>query len=326
MNRRAFVTGLGAVLAAPLTAVAQQTGRVYRIGYLGVSSPSLESHLVEAFRRGLRERGYLEGQNIFIEYRWAEGADDPLPLLVRELVALKVDLIVTAGTTAIQAAKQTTTTIPIVMAVTGDALGAGFVSSLARPGGNVSGLSTLMPELEGKRFELLKEVLPRLVRLAVLANPGNPFTAIDWKAVRIAADALRVNVQPVEIRAPGDFEHAFAAIKSAHPDALTLIGDRFLLAYRKRIIDFTLLQHFAAIYPFSEFVAEGGLMSYGPDYAVMFQRAAVYVDRILKGAKPADLPVEQPTKFELIINMKTAKALGLTIPPSLLLRADQVIE
>jgi putative ABC transport system substrate-binding protein len=326
MNRRAFVTGLGAVLATPLAAEAQQTGRVYRIGYLGVSSPSLESHLVEAFRRGLRERGYLEGQNIFIEYRWAEGADDRLSLLVRELVALKVDLIVTAGTPATLAAKQTTTTIPIVMTVTGDAIGAGLVSSLARPGGNVSGLSTLMPELEGKRFELLKQLLPSLARVAVLTNPGNPFTAIDWKAVKIAAETLRLNVQAIEVRAPGDFERAFAAIKDAHPDAFTIIADRFLFTHRKRILDFILRERLAATYPYSEFVAEGGLMSYGPDYAVMFQRAATYVDKILKGAKPGDLPIEQPTKFELVINMKTAKTLGLNVPPSLLLRADHVIE
>jgi putative ABC transport system substrate-binding protein len=190
----------------------------------------------------------------------------------------------------------------------------------------VSGLSTLMPELEGKRLQLLKEVLPRLARLAVLTNPGNPFTAIDWKPLRIAAEEVRVKLQAVEIRAPEDFDQAFAAITNAHPDALTLIGDRFLLTHRKRSVDFATRGHLPAIYPFSEFVAEGGLMSYAPNYPAMFYRSAVYVDKILKGAKPKDLPIEQPTEFELLINVKTAKALGLTIPPSLLLRANHVIE
>jgi putative ABC transport system substrate-binding protein len=314
------------LLCAPLAAEAQQVRTVQRVGYLGDSSPSLESNLVEAFRRGLRERGYVEGQNIVIEYRWAEGTYDRFSLLVAELVRLKVDVIVIAGTPAALAAKQMTTTIPIVMAVTGDALEAGLVSSLARPGGNVTGLSTLMPELEGKRLELLKEVLPRLARMAVLANPGNPFSAIDGKAIRIAAEALRVKLQTVEIRAPEEFDRAFAAITNAHPDALTIIGDRFLLTYRKRIVDFARQARLAGIYPYSEFVAEGGLMSYGPNYPAMFERSAIYVDKILKGAKPGDLPIEQPTTFELVINLKTAKALGLTIPPALLLRADQVIQ
>jgi putative tryptophan/tyrosine transport system substrate-binding protein len=327
MDRRRFLlTSLAGALAGPLAAGAQQPGKAWRIGYLGVSSLSLEWHLVEAFQRGLRDRGYVEGQNIVIEYRWAEGRDDRFPPLVRELVSLKVDLIVTAGTPATLAAKQATTTIPIVMAVTGDALEVGLVSSLARPGGNVSGLSMLMPELEGKRFELLKEVLPRLAHVAVLTNPGNPFTAISWRTMRIAAETLGARLQTFEIRAPEDFEHAFTAIKNAQADALTLIGDRFLLAHRKRIVDFAIRGRFAGIYPYSEFVVEGGLMSYGPNYPAMFRHSAVYVDKILKGAKPADLPIEQPTQFELVISHKTAKTLGLTIPPSLLARADQVIE
>jgi putative tryptophan/tyrosine transport system substrate-binding protein len=325
VDRRTFIV-VGAAALAPLLAEAQQTGKMWRIGYLGDSSPSLESNLVEAFRRGLRERGYVEGRNIVIEYRWAEGTSDRFPLLVAELVRLKVDVIVTAGTTATLAAKRTTTTIPIVMAVTGDALGAGLVSSLARPGGNLTGMSTLLPELEGKRLELLKEVLPRLARVAVLTNPGNPFAAIDGKALRFAAEALRVKLQTIEIRVPEDFDRAFAAITNAHSDALTLIADRFLLAHRKRIVDFATRGHLAGIYPYSELVAEGGLMSYGPNYPTMFHHSAVYVDKILRGAKPGDLPVEQPTQFELVINLKTAKVLGLTIPPSLLLRADQIIE
>jgi putative ABC transport system substrate-binding protein len=327
MDRRAFICALaGGFLAVPLAVEAQPPGKVWRIGYLGNSSPSLESNLVEGFRRGLRELGYVEGQNIIIEYRWAEGQYDRFPRFVAELVRLKVDVIVTTGTPATLAAKQASTTIPIVMAVAGDALGAGLVSSLARPVGNVTGLSTLLPELEGKRLELLKQVVPKLTHLAVLVNPANPFTTIGWRDVQIAAQALHVKVQRVEVREPEDFDRAFATIAREHADAFTISGDRFLLTHRKRIVELAAKGRLPAIYPYGEFVQDGGLMAYGPSYPVMFQRAAVYVDKILKGAKPADLPVEQPTKFELVINLKTAKALGLTIPQSLLLRADEIIQ
>jgi putative ABC transport system substrate-binding protein len=318
-----FAVGL---LLAPLAAEAQEAGKTYRVGYMGNSSPSLESNLVDAFRRGLRDLGYVEGQNIVVEYRWAEGQYDRFPQFATELVRLPVDVIVTAGTPGTLAAKRATTTIPIVMAVAGDALGAGLVSSLARPGGNVTGLSTLLPELEGKRLELLKEIVPKLARLAVLTNPTNPFTAIALKDTQVAAQGLRVRLQLVEVRAPEEFDRAFATITSARPDALTIIADRFLLTYRKRIVDFATKARLPAIYPYWEFVEDGGLLAYGPSYPAMFQRAATYVDKILKGAKPADLPVEQPTKFELVVNLRTAKALGLTIPPPLLIRADQVIQ
>ena len=313
-------------LAAAHGAEAQQAGKVYRVGYMGTSSPSLESNLVEAFRRGLRDLGYVEGQNILVEYRWAEGQYDRFGQFAAELVRLKVDVIVTAGTPGTLAAKSATTTIPIVMAVAGDALEAGLVSSLARPGGNVTGLSTLLPELEGKRLELLKQIVPKLARLAVLTNPTNPFTAIAWKHTEVAAQVLRVRLQPIEVRAPKEFDRAFATITNERPDALTIIADRFLLTHRKRILDFAAKARLPAIYPYWEFVEEGGLLAFGPSYPVMFQRAAAYVDKILKGATPASLPIEQPSKFELVVNLKTARVLGLTISPSLLLRADRTIE
>ena len=325
-RRELMKNAVAAVVAGPLAATAQPASKVWRIGYLGNSSPSLESNLVEAFRRGLRELGYVEGQNIIIEYRWAEGKYDRFPRFVAELVRLRVDVIVTAGTPATLAAKQASTTTPIVMAVAGDALGAGLVSSLARPGGNVTGLSTLLPELEGKRLQLVKQVVPKLTHLAVLTNPGNPFTTINWRDMQIAAQALHIKLQPVEVREPEDFDRAFATMARERPEAFTIIGDRFLLTHRKRIVEFAAKSRLPAIYPYGEFVQDGGLMAYGPSYPAMFQRAAVYVDKILKGVKPADLPVEQPTKFELVINLKTAKALGLTIPPSLLARADEIIQ
>ena len=246
--------------------------------------------------------------------------------MAAELVRLKVDIILTAGTPGTLAAKQATQTIPIVMAVVGDALGARLVPSLARPGGNVTGLSTLARELEGKRLELLKEIVPRLSRIAVLLNPSNPFTALGWEQAQAGAQALRLKLEPVEVRAAEEFEAAFAAIARRRPSALFMIVDRFLLAHRARIVAFAARQRLPAMYSYKEFVEAGGLISYAPSYPDMFKRSAAYVDKILKGANPADLPVEQPTKFELVINLKTAKALGLTIPPSVLLRADHIIQ
>jgi len=323
---------IGLVLAllftlAPLSADAQQAGKVHRIGYLGPSSPSLESHLVEAFRQRLRDLGYIEGQNINIDYRWAEGQDDRFPDLAAEVVRLKPDVIVTTGTPGTLAAMRATKTIPIVMTSSGDAVLAGLVASLARPGGNVTGLTILAPELEGKRMELLKEAVPRLSRVAVLWNPANPAVAIFLKQTQIAAEALRLTPQPVVgVRRVDDFEHAFATIASAHPHALVVIVDRLLLAHRKRIVDFAANRRLPAMYGYRDYVDAGGLMSYAPSNIELFRGAAVYIDQILKGAKPADLPVEQPTKFELVINLKTAKALGLTIPPSILVRADEIIQ
>jgi putative tryptophan/tyrosine transport system substrate-binding protein len=321
----AVVLALGLVLA-PLTAEGQQAG-VPRVGYLGNSSASLEVDLLDAFRQGLREFGYTEGQNIIIEYRWAEGRYDRFPDLLGDLVRLKVDAIVTAGTPGALAAKRTTKTIPIVMAVAGDAVGTELVDSLAHPGGNVTGSTTIVQELEGKRLELLKEVVPRLSRVAMLSNPTNPLNPIILKQTQLAARTLRLKLEPiVEVKGVSELERAFATISKVHPDALIMIADRFLLAERTRIVEFAEKRRLPTMYPYSEMVKDGGLMSYSPSYPDLFRRAAKYIDKILKGAKPGDLPVEQPTKFELVINLKTAKALGLSIPQSILLRADQVIE
>jgi putative tryptophan/tyrosine transport system substrate-binding protein len=328
MDRRAFMVMVGGgLLAAPLAAEGQPKAGVPRIGYLGNSSPSLESDLVDAFRQGLGEFGYTEGQNITIEYRWAEGKYDRFPDLVADLVRLKVDVIVTAGTPGALAAKQATKTIPIVMAVAADAVGAGLVASLARPGGNVTGSTTIAQELEGKRLELLREVVPRLSRVAVLWNPANPVQPIILKQTQLAAPALYLRLEPiVGVSGVRELEGAFATISRVRPDALILLADRFLLAERTRIVEFAAKRRLPTMYPYREMVKAGGLMSYSPSYPDLFRRAATYVDKILRGAKPADLPVEQPTKLELVINLKTARALGLTIPPSLLQRADQVIE
>jgi putative ABC transport system substrate-binding protein len=311
------------LILAPL-AEAQSARQVWRIGYLGTSSPSLEPNLVNAFRQGLRELGHIEGQDIVIEYRWAEGKYDRFPELAAELVRLKVDVILTAGTPGALAAKQATRTIPIVMAVVADALAYQLVASLAQPGGNVTGLSTLARDLQGKQLEFLKEIVPRLSRIAVLVNPSNPFN--DVLGREQVQQALRLKLELFEVKAAEEFEAVFAAIARQRPDALFMIADRFLLAHRARIVAFAARQRLPGMYPYKEFVEAGGLVSYAPSYPEMFRRSATYVDKILKGAKPADLPVEQPTKFELIINLKTAKALRLTIPQTLLLRADQVIE
>jgi putative tryptophan/tyrosine transport system substrate-binding protein len=299
-----------AVLSTLLLSDIVWPARISRIGYLGNSSPSLEADLVEAFRRGLRERGYVENQNIVVEYRWAEGQYERFPALVADLVRLKVDVIVTAGTPGARAATQVTPTIPIVMAVAGDPVASGLVASHARPGGNVTG-----------------SALPTLTRVAVLWNPANPVSAIIFKETQLAASALGVTLQPVvAVREIDEFAAALATIGQERPDALAVVADRFLLAHRRRIVDFAAQSRLPAMYPFREFADDGGLMAYAPSYTDLFRRTAIFVDKILKGAKPGDLPVEQPSKFELVINAKTAKALGLTLPESLLTRADEVIE
>ena len=327
MERRRFMAVIaGGFLAAPLTADAQQAAKVPRIGFLGNSTAALEANLVGPFREGLRDLGYVEGQNILIEYRWAEGKNERFPALIAELIVLKVDVIVTAGTPAALAVKKATTSIPLVMAAVGDPIGVGLVASLARPGGNVTGLSAIAPELEGKRLELLREVVPKLSHIAVLWNPDNPLLAGSLKETRAAAQVLRIKVQLLGVRTAEDFPAAFAAILKERPGALLVLADRIFLHNRARIVDFEAKRRLPGVYPYRELVEAGGLMSFGPSYAGMHRRAAYYVDKILKGAKPADLPVEQPTKFELVINLKTAKALGLTIPPSLLGRADEVIQ
>ena len=305
-RRRFLALVSGGLLAAPLASEAQPKAGVPRIGYLGNSSPSLESDLVDAFRQGLGEFGYTEGQNITLEYRWAEGKYDRFPDLVADLVRLKVDVIVTAGTPGALAAKQATKTIPIVMAVAADAVGAGLVASLARPGGNVTGSTTIVQELEGKRLELLREVVPRLSRVAVLWNPANPVQPIILKQTQLAAPALRLRLEPmVGVSGVRELEGAFATISRARPDALILLADRFLLAERTRIVEFAAKRRLPTMYPYREMVKAGGLMSYSPSYPDLFRRAATFVDKILKGAKPGDLPVEQPTKFDLVVNLKT---------------------
>ena len=326
MQRREFITLLGsAAVMWPFTAPAQQSRKVSRVGYLGTSSSSLEAHVLDAFRQKLRELGHVEGENVAIEYRWAEGQDDRLPELAVELVRLKPDVIVTRGTPGTLAAKQATNTIPIIFAGIGDPVNAGLVASYARPEGNVTGLTFTGPELEGKRLQILKEVVPGLSRVAALWNPvsmGGEF----YRQTQIAATALGVTLQPVEARRVDDLEQAFATIGGAHTDALIVLADPFLLSKRKQIVAFAANKRLPAVYPYREYVDAGGLSSYAPSTIDRILRTAVYVDKILRGAKPTDLPVEAPTKFELIINLKAAKALGLTIPESFLLRADEVIE
>jgi len=311
-------------LAASLAFAAQQPPKIPRIGVLRPGAPPDAS--VEAFRQGLRDLGYVEGKNIAFEYRWAEGKLDRLPDLAADLVRAKVDLIVTSTTPAIQAAKNATTTIPIVFAAAGDPVATGLVAGLARPGGNITGLSLLSAELSGKRLELLKETVPGISRVAVLWNTASVAMALTVKEVQAAAVTLGVTPHMVGVRHPDDFAGAFAAIARARPDALVVVLDPFTLVHRKRILEFAAANRLPAMYELRVFVDEGGLMAYGPSVTDMSRRAATYVDKILKGAKPADLPVEQPTRFELVINFKTAKALGLTFPQSILIRADHMIQ
>jgi putative ABC transport system substrate-binding protein len=319
------VLALG-LLAAPLAAEAQPAAKLARIGWLSPGSTSSHGPFLAAFQEGLRELGYMEGKNIAIEYRWAEGRVDRLPQLVTELIQLKVDVLVTAGAPGIRAAKQATTTIPIVMAVGGDPVGSGFVASLARPGGNITGLSNLAEDLVAKLLELLREAVPGGSRVAVLYNPANPAHVSFRRVIQSAARTMGVTLLPVEGRGPHDFDGAFATMLQQRAEGLVELPDPMFLTERNRLADLASRNRMPAIYGFREHVAAGGLMAYGVNLRDSYRRAATYVDKILKGAKPADLPVEQPTRFELVINLKTAKALGLTIPRSLLLRADEVIE
>jgi putative ABC transport system substrate-binding protein len=327
--RLAFsITLLLGGLFSPVAVKAQQGAKVPRIGYLAVDRAA-GPHLIEAFRQGLRDLGYVEGSNVVIEYRDAEGKFERLPALAAELVALKVDVIVAGGTPLILAAKQATRTLPIVFAAASDPVTDGLVTSLARPGGNVTGLSNIAPELVGKRLELLKQAVPGVSRVAVLWQPGatGERTEKDMlKGAEVAARALGVRLQVVEARGPADFDRAFSDMTRARADALTVLPSVMFITERRRLVDLAAKNRLPAVYPSREYVDVGGLMAYGPHVADLFRRAATYVDKILKGAKPGDLPIEQPTKFELVINLKTAKALGLTIPPSLLARADEVIQ
>ncbi|HUO65666.1 MAG TPA: ABC transporter substrate-binding protein [Terriglobales bacterium] len=327
MKRRTLISGIAlGLLGSPITLRAQPAGKVSRVGFLGNSTAALEANLVGPFREGLRDLGYVEGRNILIEYRWAEGKYERFPALVTELAALKVDVIVTAGTPAALAAKKTAPSIPLVMVAVGDPVGVGLVADLGRPGGNATGLSSIAPELEGKRLELLREVVPKVSHIAVLWNPDNPFHAGSLKETRAAAQVLGIKLQFLGVRVSEDLPAAFASIVKERPGALLVLADRVFLHNRARIVDFEAKQRLPGVYAYRELVEAGGLMSFGPSYAGMHRRAAYYVDKILKGSKPADLPVEQPTRFELMINLKTAKALGLSIPPSLLSRADEVVQ
>jgi putative tryptophan/tyrosine transport system substrate-binding protein len=326
-TRRAFLGTLaGSLLAAPLAAEAQQPAKVYRIAFLATGSASAQHYRVEALRGSLRDLGYVEGKNIATEYRWAEGRFDRLSGLAAELVRLKVDIIVTSGTASTQAAMQATTTIPIVMVGTGDPLRSGLVASLDRPGGNVTGLTQLGAEVAGKRLQILKDAVPNVARVAFLWNPANASHVIYFGELQGAARGLGLTLQSVEVREPQEVERAFAGMMRGHPDALIVTADSVHEVRQAWIVDFTAKRRLPAMYQLKEYVAAGGLMSYGTSITDQYRRAATYVDKILKGAKPADLPVEQPTKFDLVINLKTAKALGLTIPPSLLQRADEVIQ
>ncbi len=313
------------VLAGPLITEAQEAAKVWRIGFLHGATASGLASQVEALRAGLRDLGYVEGKNLVIEFRWADGNFERLPGLVAELVRLQVDLIVASGSPAIRAAKAATTTIPIVMASSGDVVALGLVASLARPGGNITGSTAVAPESTAKRLELLKEAFPRTRQVAVLLNPDSPGRGPTLQAMEVTAKSLKLELHPFGVRGPGDIDSAFVAMAKRRIDAVVTDDDGVLATYVEAIARHAVKIRLPSIGR-SELPEAGGLMAYGADRRELFRRAAYFVDRILKGAKPADLPVEQPTKFDLVINLKTAKALGLTIPPSLLLRADQVIQ
>jgi len=327
VRKKIFCLALGAMLSALSFSVeAQQTGKIPRIGYLSSLSASSDSSRHDAFRQGLKELGYVEEKNVAVEYEFAQGKLDRLPDLAGELVRLKVDVIVVGGSTATRAAKNATKLIPIVMINVTDPVVLGFVVSLARPGGNITGLSNLAPELGGKRLELLKEIVPRLSRVAVLGDPNSPAYGPQLNELKLAARALGLRLQPVEVRGPGDLENAFSAMIKAHAGAFMGLQQPTIDILRERIIDLAGKNRLPAMYPNRENVEAGGLISYAADISTMFRRAATYVDKILKGTKPADLPVEQPMKFELVINLKAAKQIGVTIPQWTLMKADKVIK
>jgi len=328
VSKSLFCIALCVMLAPCVPAEAQQSKKVFRIGYLSSFEPASQSNRSEGIRLALRELGYIEGQNIIIEYRYAEGKVDRLPRLAAELVRLKVDIIVVAGgNRIILAAKNATKTIPIVMMGAGiDPVDAGLVKSLARPGGNVTGITNITRELGGKRLELLKEAVPKVARVAVLYEPAAPGTVLDVKEVLpVAARALGLTIQPWEVRDADGLEKVFAALNKQRPDGLFVTRSRLMSDSQKRIVGFALKSRLPSVYAVREAVDVGGLMYYGADLSDNYRRVAYYMDKILKGAKPADLPVEQPMKFELVINLKTAKQIGVTIPPNVLVRADKVI-
>ena len=327
MTKKMIQLAVGTLLiVCAASAEAQQPAKVPRIGFLYAGSPSGQLARAQAFRQGLRELGYVEGKNIVIEYRHAEGKYDRLPGLVAELVRLKVDVIVTGGGPATRSAKEATKTIPIVMAQDDDPVASGFVASLARPGGNITGLATLAPELSGKQLELLKEVVPRLSRVAVFGNSTRPGNVLALKEVELAAGALGLKLQYLDILSPKDIETAIRAASKGRAEAVLALGGGVFNSVRAQLVELAAKTRLPAIYPNGQFVDAGGLMSYSANIADLNRRAATYVDKILKGAKPADLPVEQPMKFEFIVNLKAAKQIGLTIPPNVLVRSDRVIK
>ena len=327
VTRRAFIGALtGGLLAAPLAAQAQPPGKVPRVGVLMLGSRSDPvQRVVDVFQQGLRELGYVEGQSIAIEYRWAEEKDERFPDLAADLVRLKVDVIVATIAVAVQAAKHATKAIPIVMVVN-DPVAAGFVASVTRPGGNITGLSMMMPEVVGKQLELLREVVPKISRVAVLGNPANAGSAPQLRQAEVAARTSGVRLQPLEARGPSEIDRAFAAMTRERADAFLVLLDPMLARQAERIADLAARSHLPAMYALRQHVEAGGLMAYGANIFDLYRRAAIYVDKILKGAKPGELPIEQPTKFELVINLKTGMALGLTVPTALLSTADEVIE
>lgn len=326
MDRRTFMGRVALGLLATPLADAQQAGKTYRIGYLSVGARPTDGAPPAALRQALQELGYSEGKNVTYESRWAEGKRERLPALAAELVALKVDLIVTVGSTAAAAAKEASSTTPIIMALSGDPVGVGLISSLARPGSNVTGITDDATPLSAKRLQLLKEALPSAARVAVLWNAQDQAMTLRYREIDKAARVLGVTVQPLGVREPDDFERAFVTMDRERPDALFMVTDSLTNLNRRRVLDFAETHRIPAMYEYASLVREGGLISYGPSFDDLFQRAAVYVDKILKGVKPSELPVEQPTRYYLVVNLKTAKALGLTIPQSLLLRADEVIQ
>ena len=327
-NRRRLLVATAAwpALAWAGAVGAQAPAKARRIGILTSFSPSDTALWHQAFRFGLRDRGWVEGKNISIEYRYAEGKSDRLPDLAADLVRRKVDVIVASVTTDARAAQKATRAIPIVVAAATDPVATGLVESLARPGGNITGLSQMAPQLAGKRLELLKEIVPKLSRVAVLWNSQGPASTLHWKEIQLPAQQLGVELHSLEVRSPNDFDKAFEAAIRARAGALLIIPALLITTNLNRLAGLAARSRLPSIYHDSEFADFGGLVTYGPDRADMFRRAATFVDKILKGAKPGDLPIEQPTKFELVINLKTAKALGLTIPQSVLFRADRVIE
>ena len=322
MKRREFIGLVGGAVAWPLTASAQQQGKIVTIGILAIEPwPPIDT-----FRQALNNLGYIEGKNVRFEYRYAKGHNERLPELANDLVGLNVDVILTWGTDAVLAAKQATTTIPIVMGTIGDPLGIGIVTNLAHPGANVTGFSSRAAELEAKRLQLLKEVVPGLSRVAILFNPTNHYMPLALQSAQRGAQTLDVTLAIYQVHDTASLDAAFVTLMRDRPDAFMVPADTFLVSQRSRITQFAIENKLPSVYTFREYIEVGGLIAYTPDYHDLFRRAASYVDKILKGAKPGELPIEQPTKFHLLINLKTARTVGVTLPPWLLVRADEVIE